>query len=191
MEMLKDKYTLELRDLDQEIETLRTNNNHDSSNADFKKREHELLQHLENYNRNVLIRKDRKFYQDKLAFSGGYAYRWQRGGWSRRGLPHRNSTYNDNTMYKSDSDMSISSSSVSSQKPQNKITRGSTVKWRTSRRGNGGGMSQGVLVVKNVWAPPKLVQDDIHRVVIMNQARTHRVTRWWVQLQYQCLPAKK
>lgn len=170
MEMLRDKYISELIDLDKEIETLRINENQYSSNAEFKKKKQEWLQHLGKYNKNVLMRKDQKFYQDKLAFSGGYAYRWQKGGFlNKRGFPPRKNTQNYTTIYKSDSDISISSSTVSSQKPQNKTSR-SSVKGRAPRRGNGVGNTQGGTGSK------KQTQDDILRVVTMNQGRIHKVT---------------
>lgn len=71
MEMLTDKYRQDLADLGREIETLRTSGNQLTQNPDFKKKEQDLIQHLERYNKNVVLKKDQKFYKDKLAFSGG------------------------------------------------------------------------------------------------------------------------
>lgn len=133
--MLKNKYSKELNDLDKEIESLKINGQQLAANMDFKRREKELMHYLENYNKNIVTKKESKFYKDKLAFSGGYAYRWPRGQNSRRGRYPRTNK-NTETSHKSDSEVSVSSSSVSSYKPSSKSTRGSHGKGRLPKRGN-------------------------------------------------------
>lgn len=132
--MQKTKYNKELNDLDKEIESLKASGHQLATSADFKKRENDLIQYLENYNKNIVTKKDTKFYKDKLAFSGGYAYRWPRGQNNRQERQFRTNK-NFETPYRSDSEVSASSS-VSSYKPPPKSSRGSHGRGCLPKRGN-------------------------------------------------------
>lgn len=55
MEMLKEKYNTDLVDLDKEIEILWSSGNQFS--PEFAKKEQELIQYLENYNKNLILKK--------------------------------------------------------------------------------------------------------------------------------------
>lgn len=141
MIILRDKHLTYLVELDKEIENLRISGNHLVSNAEYKKKELELIQHLEKYNKNVILRKDQKFYKDQLAFAGGYAYKWQQNFNNNGNKTFRRSNYQESTTCKSDSDASISSSSFSSQKFASKTPRGPAGRGRALKRGNGGGQN--------------------------------------------------
>lgn len=169
IKMLKNKYSIELSDLDKEIEVLKTNGHQIASNADFQRREKELMQYLENYNKDIVMKKENKFYKDKLAFSGGYAYRWPRGHYNRQGRFPRSNNNNKNmkTSYKSDSDVSVSSSSVSSYKPPPKTTRGSHGRGRLPKRGNShehqnnGGSHKRQMMSPQKYPPSNPNQDQV------------------------------
>lgn len=160
--MLKKKYSKELSDLDKEIESLKINGHQLVSNMDFQRREKELMHYLENYNKDIVTKKENKFYKDKLAFSGGYAYRWPRGQNNRRGRYPRTNK-NMTTSYKSDSKVSVSSSSVSSYKPPSKSTRGSHGRGRLPKRGNSNEhQGNGGLNKKRMMSPPKYPPNNPH-----------------------------
>lgn len=42
-------------------------------NAEFLRKEQELIQHLEKFNKKGILKNDFKFHKDKLVFAGGYA----------------------------------------------------------------------------------------------------------------------
>lgn len=83
--------------------------------------------------------------------------------------------HQDSLLYKSDSDASISSSSISSQKPIIKTPRGPSGRGRSLKRGNGGGNNAQRGILRNVLSHHK------HRVItqmlLMSLGEKHMVTR--------------
>ncbi|XP_040196441.1 uncharacterized protein LOC120929222 [Rana temporaria] len=134
MIMLKDKHIIDLAELDREIENLRSSGNHLISSSEYQKKESDLLEHLEKYNKNVIMRKDQKFYKDQLAFAGGYAYKWHHNSNQKGKKTFRRNNQHETTVYKSDSDVSASSSSISSQRTTSKPFRGTAGRGRAPKR---------------------------------------------------------
>lgn len=92
MTLLVQQYTLNMNLLDKEIESLNEQYQHVFETPSFSDRWKEIKERLEVMNKDIVIKKQKEFNLDKLAFSQGYDYKWSNrsGG---RGQGRKPNTY--------------------------------------------------------------------------------------------------
>lgn len=76
MEKLTTQYRSDMTILDGEIDRLLNQFPNIKDSASFTIKWKEIRDKLENLNKDIITKKQRKLFQDKLAFSEGYAYKW-------------------------------------------------------------------------------------------------------------------
>lgn len=106
----------ELSSFDLKLQALWTTAGHQRGAAVFNKKAAELNEHLEKFNRDVILSKEKKLIRDKKAFVSGRAYKWFQSENQRPQRNHGNINQQQTALDGNISDSSVSSiSSFSSQ----------------------------------------------------------------------------
>lgn len=116
MLLLQNEYQQQLRGMDMEIQTLYTRLSALKKHEQYTVYEKKLKEHLEIFSKNILIKKEKKYWRDKNAFGEGRAYKWNTNSQIRKSsrFPKQNNI-NQTNDYLSDTPSNNSSSSASSQ----------------------------------------------------------------------------
>lgn len=77
MLLLIDEYKTTIAQIDKELEPLYTKLSSLKTHAQYNQQDKELNEHLERFNRDVLIKKENKFLRDSRAFQEFKAYHWK------------------------------------------------------------------------------------------------------------------
>lgn len=110
MQQLTTQYRTDMTSLDVEIDRLLNQFPNIKDSASFTNRWKEVRDKVENLNKDIITKKQRKFFQDKLAFSEGYAYKWSGKPYSRK-----NKSFSRKPPILTANDCTESDSSISSQ----------------------------------------------------------------------------
>lgn len=109
MQQLTTQYRTDMTSLDCEIDRLLNQFPNIKDSASFTNKWKEVRDKVENLNKDIITKKQRKFFQDKLAFSEGYAYKWSGKPYSRK-----NKSFNRKSPILTATDCTESDSSISS-----------------------------------------------------------------------------
>lgn len=77
MSLLIEEYRKTIQQIDKELESLYTQLTPFKTHTSFVQLDNELNAHLEQFNKNILIKKENKFLRDQTAFSEHKAYNWK------------------------------------------------------------------------------------------------------------------
>lgn len=77
MLLLIDEYAKRIVDIDGKLEKLQNQMSLLRTHVSFSESEERLKRHLEQFNKDILIKKDKKLQRDRKAFEDGRAYKWQ------------------------------------------------------------------------------------------------------------------
>lgn len=126
MSLLIDEYQRKLIDIEKELERLNKQLIGFKDHALFEQYDRNLNEHLEHYNKEILIKKDKKFFRDRVAFQESKAYNWKTVTTNRNTKRHANNA-----------DMLSETSSISSVSSKGSFRRKSTRKTKRDSQGSG------------------------------------------------------
>lgn len=76
MLLLKEEYAKRLRELDKDVDSFYNLFSQYKDHSAYAQSDKELSEHLENFNHQILMKKEKKMQRDKMAFQGDKAFSW-------------------------------------------------------------------------------------------------------------------